>query len=62
MKQLLSASALGGGIAGALDIGWRPVSPAGIARGLLPHVLFVGPVIAWAAARAEKGDRSIFGK
>ncbi len=43
-------------------IGWRPMSWVGALRALLPHVLFVGPAIGWAAARAEKGDRSIIGE
>jgi hypothetical protein len=32
-------------------IGWRPMKPMGAFRALLPHVLFVGPVIAYFTAR-----------
>jgi hypothetical protein len=32
-------------------IGWRPMTPWGAFRALLPHILFVGPAIAWFAAR-----------
>jgi hypothetical protein len=32
-------------------IGWRPMKPMGAFRALLPHILFVGPVIAWFAAK-----------
>ncbi|HTU66614.1 MAG TPA: hypothetical protein VMF52_11735 [Steroidobacteraceae bacterium] len=32
-------------------IGPRPMTPIGAFRALLPHVIFVGPVIAWFAAR-----------
>jgi hypothetical protein len=37
-------------------IGWRSMSAGGLMRGLLPHIVFVGPAIAWAAARAAKKD------
>ena len=32
-------------------IGWRDMTWIGAARALLPHVFFVGPAIAWFAAR-----------
>lgn len=32
-------------------IGWRPMRPMGAFRALLPHILFVGPVIAYFTAR-----------
>jgi hypothetical protein len=32
-------------------IGWRPMQPWGAFRALLPHILFVGPAIAYFAAR-----------
>lgn len=32
-------------------IGWRPMKPWGAFRALLPHIIFVGPVIAYFAAR-----------
>jgi hypothetical protein len=33
-------------------IGWRPMNPMGAFRALLPHILFVGPAIAWFARRS----------
>jgi hypothetical protein len=32
-------------------IGWRPMKPWGALRALLPHIVFVGPAIAYFAAR-----------
>jgi hypothetical protein len=32
-------------------IGWRPMTPMGAFRALLPHIVFVGPVIAYFAAK-----------
>jgi hypothetical protein len=32
-------------------IGWRPMKPWGAFRALLPHILFVGPAIAYFASR-----------
>jgi len=32
-------------------IGWRPMKPWGALRALAPHILFVGPVIAYFAAK-----------
>ena len=32
-------------------IGWRPMKPMGAFRALLPHILFVGPAIAYFAAK-----------
>jgi hypothetical protein len=37
-------------------IGWRPMTPWGAFRALLPHILFVGPAIAWFAARSRTGS------
>lgn len=37
-------------------IGWRPMTPWGAFRALLPHILFVGPAIAWFAARSRRGS------
>jgi hypothetical protein len=34
-------------------IGWRTPTPEGSLLALLPHVVFVGPAIAWAAARKK---------
>src|ERR1043165_4701835 len=35
-------------------IGFHAPSPAGAIRALIPHVLFVGPAIAWAARRGSE--------
>jgi len=35
-------------------IGWRTPSPMGALRALIPHVIFVGPAIALAAARRSR--------
>lgn len=32
-------------------IGWRPMKPIGAFRALIPHVIFVGPAIAYFAAK-----------
>jgi hypothetical protein len=37
-------------------IGWRTMSAVGALRALIPHVVFVGPAIAWAAARSLRTD------
>jgi hypothetical protein len=37
-------------------IGWRPMSWVGALRALIPHVIFVGPVIAWAAAVRKRSQ------
>lgn len=34
-------------------IGWRPMTPVGAFRALLPHILFVGPAIAFFTARRQ---------
>jgi hypothetical protein len=34
-------------------IGWRPMKPLGAFRALLPHILFVGPAIAYFASRSR---------
>jgi hypothetical protein len=35
-------------------IGWRPMTPMGAIRALIPHLVFVGPAIALFAARAVR--------
>jgi hypothetical protein len=35
-------------------IGWHPMKPWGAVRALLPHILFVGPAIAYFAARRSQ--------
>jgi hypothetical protein len=37
-------------------IGWRPMKPWGALRALLPHIVFVGPAIAYFAARRSRTD------
>ena len=34
-------------------IGWRPMKPMGAFRALLPHIVFVGPAIAYFARRSR---------
>jgi len=34
-------------------IGWRPMTPMGAFRALLPHILFVGPAIAYFVRRSR---------
>lgn len=64
MKKHLITAALGGGVGGLLDIlyavlplsaiGPRPMTLVGAIRGLLPHIIFVGPAIAVFTARRAK--------
>jgi hypothetical protein len=35
-------------------IGWREPTPLGLLRALIPHLVFVGPVISWFAARRAR--------